>query len=112
MTYPIICIICYVAVALVKKTALRNEWLPILSCGIGGALALIAALAFPQLMPEASLLATTIGGALSGLAATGGDQVLKQAVRLICERHEIAPEKLDPIVDAAEKLLGEETSNE
>ena len=110
MTYPTICIICYVTVSLIKRTKVKNELLPLISGGIGAALALIATLAFPQLMHEGELLTSLVGGILSGLAATGGNQVLKQATKLICERHGIDSAPFDPIVDAAEELL--DTDNE
>ena len=42
MTYLSICIICYIAVALIKRTSIKNEWLPAISCGLGAALSLIA----------------------------------------------------------------------
>ena len=105
MTYPVICLVCYVAVSLVRRTAVKNEWLPLISCALGAALALVAALAFPQYMPESELIASVIGGALSGLAATGGNQVVKQAAKLICERHGIDPKAVAPIVDATERIL-------
>lgn len=108
MTYPVICIICYILISLIKRTAVKNEWLPLISGGVGALLALVAALAFPQLMPEGELLASVIGGILSGLAATGGNQILKQATKLICDRHGIAGDALDPIVDAAKDLLDAE----
>lgn len=107
MEYPIIAIICYILVALVRKTAVKNEWLPLISCGAGAGLAVLGFFALPDVITASAWYAAMIGGAVSGLAATGGNQVLKQAVKLICEKRGVDYDKIEPAVDEVDKALTE-----
>ena len=107
MEYPIIAIICYILVALVRKTAVKNEWLPLISCGAGAGLAVLGFFAFPDIITASAWYAAMIGGAVSGLAATGGNQVFKQAVKLICEKRGVDYDKVAPAVDEVDKALTE-----
>lgn len=87
MLYPIIVILCYIIVTLVKRTSLAKEWLPLLSAGTGALLAVIGACTMPQLVTADSILNAAFNGVISGLAATGGNQIIKQAVKLFCKQH-------------------------
>ena len=111
MAYPIIAIICYILVALIRKTAIKNEWLPLISCGVGAGLALLGFYAVPSLITADVWYTAVVGGAVSGLAATGGNQIFKQAVKLICEEHNIPYEKVEPVADEVDKALNPEDEN-
>ena len=89
MYYPLICIICYIIVFFVRKTKIKNEVLPIISCVLGIVLAIVGFYAFPQFIATDSFLVAIFGGALSGLAATGGNQVFKQALKLFEQKYDI-----------------------
>ncbi len=87
MLYPVIVILCYIIVTLIKRTSLAKEWFPLLSAGIGAVLAAISFCTLPQLVAADSILTAAFNGAISGLAATGGNQVFKQAIKRFCKRH-------------------------
>ena len=46
-----------------------------------------------------------MNGAISGLAATGGNQIFKQAVKLICERRGVDYKQVEPVVDVIDETL-------
>ena len=102
MTYLSICIICYIAVALIKRTSIKNEWLPAISCGLGATLSLIA-FAFFRQTAEIEPLAAIVSGAIAGLAATGSNQVLKQANKLIFDKYGLSIEDLDRMLEREQK---------
>ena len=87
MFYPFVVMICYIIVTLIKRTSLAKEWLPLISAGIGAALAILGFCIVPQLVTEETILTAVFNGAISGLAATGGNQVVKQAIKLFCKQH-------------------------
>ncbi|MBQ7347821.1 MAG: phage holin family protein [Clostridia bacterium] len=116
MTYPIICIICYTVVTLVKRTSLAKEWLPLLSGCTGALLAVLSFYTLPQYLAAESVLHAAFHGALSGLAATGGNQVFKQAVKLFCKNHGIDYDRLDQLLpntsEPTDSTAREETETE
>lgn len=106
MLYPIICILCYLSAAILRKTKLPNELLPLFCLLLGAALGALSSTdlfltLFPNISASDDFLlllgyspdilvgtpASIIGGALSGLAATGGDQIYKQALKFIKGKH-------------------------
>ena len=95
MLNPIIVILCYIIVTLVKRTSLAKEWLPLLSAGTGALLAVIGACTMPQLVTADSIFTAAFNGVISGLAATGGNQIIKQAVKLFCKNHGLDYNALD-----------------
>lgn len=111
MEYPVIAIVCYILITFVRKTAVKNEWLPLISCGVGAGLAVLGFFALPDIITASAWHTAMIGGALSGLAATGGNQVFKQAVKLICEKRGIDYDKVEPITDEVDKALNPEDAN-
>ena len=98
MTYLSICIICYIAVALIKRTSIKNEWLPAISCGLGASLSLVA-LAFSSQTAEAEPIAAIVSGAMAGLAATGSNQVFKQASKLLFDKYGLSIKDLDRMLE-------------
>lgn len=105
MAYPAIVLITYIIVAFVRRTAVRNEWLPLIACGIGGGLALLGFYVAPTIIVASRWYIALIGGALSGLAATGGNQIFKQAIKLICEKRGIDYKNAETIADKIDKAL-------
>lgn len=105
MAYPIIAIITYILVAFVRKTSVKNEWLPLIACATGGCLALLGFYIAPTVIAATTWYTAVVGGALSGLAATGGNQVFKQAIKLVCEEHGVDYNKVEPIADKVDKAL-------
>ena len=95
MTYPFICIVCYIIATLIKRTSLAKEWLPLLSGCTGALLAVLGFYALPQFVTADTVITAAFHGVISGLAATGGDQVFRQAVKLFCKRHGLDYDKLD-----------------
>lgn len=89
MAFLMIILICYFIVALVRKTSVKNEWLPLISGGLGLALGLLAFYAFPSIVPSDTLGITIAYGFFCGLAATGSNQVLKQAIKYIKDLYDI-----------------------
>ena len=89
MAFLMIIFICYIVVALIRKTPLRNEWLPLISGGIGIILSLIAFYALPSIVPADSLGTTLFYGFFSGLAATGSNQVFKQAAKYLTSKFDV-----------------------
>lgn len=89
MFYLLIIIICYFTVAAIRTTKLPNEWLPLISGGLGLVFSLITYLACPTIMPDTSIITTLIYGFISGLAATGSNQVLKQTLQFFKDKYGI-----------------------
>lgn len=90
MAFLLIILICYFVVAIVRKTKVPNEWLPLISGVLGLVLSLIAYYAIPSAVPDPSIGTTLLYGFICGLAATGSNQVLKQALKYIKEKYGIA----------------------
>lgn len=112
MAYPVIVLITYIIVAFIRRTAVKNEWLPLIACGIGGGLALLGFYIAPTIIAASSWYIALVGGALSGLAATGGNQVFKQAIKLICEKRGIDYKNAEPIADKIDEVLTGESKKE
>lgn len=89
MAFLMIILICYVVVALIRKTSIKNEWLPLISGGLGLILGLIAFYALPSIVPSETVGITIAYGFFCGLAATGSNQVFKQAVKYIKDKYGI-----------------------
>lgn len=89
MAFLMIIFICYIVVALIRKTPLQNEWLPLISGGIGIVLSLVAFYALPSIVPADSLGTTLFYGFFCGLAATGSNQVFKQAVKYLTSKFNV-----------------------
>lgn len=77
-TIPLIVVICYVAITMLKATRLPGKWYPLISCALGAAAAAVMYYIFPDFTAASSLAAAVISGGVSGLAATGTNQVFKQ----------------------------------
>lgn len=74
---PVISVIVFLAVEVVKATALDNKWLPVVAGGIGGILGVVAMFVMPE-FPGKDILTAIAIGIVSGLAATGAHQIYKQ----------------------------------
>ena len=94
MAFLLIIIICYIIVAIIRKTKIPNEWLPLISGTVGLSFSAIAVFAFPTMIPEQSIIATLIYGFFCGLAATGSNQILKQTLKYIKKAYGIDIELL------------------
>lgn len=77
---PVITIIVFLAVELVKATPLDNKWLPVIAGTFGGILGVIAMLIMKGFPADDYLTAIAVG-IVSGLAATGLHQVYKQLTK-------------------------------
>lgn len=89
MAFLIITLICYIIVAVVRKTKIPNEWLPLISGVLGMILSAVAFYVVPSTVPDPAIGTTLFYGFICGLAATGSNQVLKQAVRFISNKYHI-----------------------
>ena len=89
MAFLIIILICYFVVALIRKTPIANEWLPLISGGLGLLLGAIAFYAIPSIVPSESVGITIAYGFFCGLAATGSNQVFKQTIKYIANKYGI-----------------------
>lgn len=89
MIYLLIIVICYFTVAAIRTTKLPNEWLPLISGGLGLAFSLITYLACPTIMSDTSIIDVLLYGFISGLAATGSNQVLKQTLQFFKNKYGI-----------------------
>lgn len=89
MAFLVIILICYIVVALIRKTSIKNEWLPLISGGLGLTLGLIAFYALPSIVPSETLGITVAYGFFCGLAATGSNQVFKQALKYLKDKYNI-----------------------
>lgn len=87
MIFLVIIVLCYLVVEVIKKTPIRNEWLPIISGGLGVALSVGAYFAFPAHVPTSELLEMICYGFFGGLAATGSNQVLKQTLKYVANKY-------------------------
>lgn len=89
MAFLVIIFICYLVVALIRTTPIKNEWLPIISGILGGILATLAFYALPEIVPDSSLGVTVFYGFFSGLAATGSNQVFKQTFKYLVSKFNV-----------------------
>lgn len=89
MAFLVIICICYIIVALIRTTPIKNEFLPHISGALGLILATIAFYTLPAIVPSESLGVTVVYGFFCGLAATGSNQVFKQAVKFISNKYRI-----------------------
>lgn len=89
MAFLIIIVFCYVVVALIRRTKLPNEFLPIISGVLGLLLGVAAFYAIPSLVPVDNVGLSLAYGFFCGLASTGGNQVFKQAVKFIKSKYNI-----------------------
>ena len=89
MAFLIIILICYLVVAFIRKTPLKNEYLPLISGTLGLVLGIVAFYVFPSIVPGETIVTTMIYGLSCGLAATGSNQVFKQAVKFIKAKYNI-----------------------
>ena len=72
-----ITVVCYLVAAIIKATALPNQWLPVI-CGVcGGVLGIVSMHIMPE-YPADDLITALAVGIVSGFAATGVDQAIKQ----------------------------------
>ena len=78
---PIIVVICYIAITVIKSTKIDSRLYPLISCGIGMLVGVAMYLVLPKLLGATSIIVAIISGAVSGLAATGSNQVLKQLMK-------------------------------
>lgn len=83
MAFLIIILICYIVVAIIRKTSIQNEWLPLISGALGLLLSALAFYALPTIVPSLDFGTTVAYGFFCGLAATGSNQVFKQALQFI-----------------------------
>lgn len=89
MAFLLIIFLCYIVVAIIRKTKIPNEWLPLISGALGMCLTGLVYLTTPSILPEASLGSSVVCGFFCGLAATGSNQVFKQTVRYIANKYGI-----------------------
>lgn len=89
MAFLIIIVVCYLVAELVKKTRLRNEWLPLISGAVGVVLTVVVYYALPTLLPTQDLATAITNGFFYGLAATGSNQVFKQTLKYITSKYDI-----------------------
>lgn len=79
---PVIAIVCFVFVEIVKRTfgndkKLKNAY-PLIAALMGAALGLIAFLTDPNIMPTKSVIASVFAGMISGLSATGSNEIIQR----------------------------------
>lgn len=77
---PVITVIVFLAVEVVKATAIDNKWLPVVAGGFGGVLGVVAMFVMPD-FPGKDILTSIAIGIVSGLAATGAHQIYKQLTK-------------------------------
>ena len=77
---PVITIIVFLIVELVKATPLDNKWLPVIAGACGAVLGVVAMFVMPDFPGKDYLTAVAIG-IVSGLAATGMHQIYKQLTK-------------------------------
>ena len=70
-----ITVICYLAAAGLKATALDNKWLPVICGVLGVVLGIVALIIHMPDFPAADPINAAPIGAVSGLAAPGIDQI-------------------------------------
>ena len=87
MVFLLIMLISYFVVAIIRKTKVPNECLPLIAGCLGLLLSGVAFYALPEIVPDPSIGTTLLYGFISGLAATGSNQVLKQAVKFINDKY-------------------------
>jgi hypothetical protein len=77
---PVITVIVFLAVEVVKATDLDNKWLPVVAGGFGGVLGVVAMFVMPD-FPGKDVLTSIAYGIVSDLAATGAHQIYKQLTK-------------------------------
>lgn len=82
VSVPVIAVIVYWVVNIVKYTTKYNEkvltFVPLMSCGLGVICGLIAFFVVPEIMPTDNVAVAIVIGGASGLTATGFNQIVKQ----------------------------------
>lgn len=92
---PVITVIVFLVVELVKATALDNKWMPVIAGFAGGVLGIVATFVMPDFPGHDPLTAVAIG-IVSGLAATGAHQIYKQLTKEDSPKYNIGVEVPDP----------------
>lgn len=87
MIYLIVIVLCYLLCEGLKHTKLPNEWLPIISGALGAIFTGLGQHFFPAYAVAPDLLQACVQGLFYGLAATGGNQVVKQMIKLLRLKH-------------------------
>jgi hypothetical protein len=77
-TIPIIVSACYLVITALKATKLKNNWFPLISCGLGAIIGAGMFYIFPEFLDVENIVNAVISGGASGLAATGTNQIIKQ----------------------------------
>lgn len=77
---PVITVIVFLAVEVVKATPIDDKWLPVVAGGFGGILGVVAMYVMPE-FPGKDILTAIAIGIVSGLAATGAHQIYKQLTK-------------------------------
>lgn len=82
VSVPIITIIVYWIIAIIKTATKNNEnfnrCIPLLACVIGAICGVIAHFSAPLFLPTDNLVIAIVIGGASGLSATGTNQIIKQ----------------------------------
>jgi Phage holin. len=73
-----ITVICVLVTQAVKKSPVKNKWLPIVSGTVGGMLGVVAFVTGVAGFPATDAITAVAVGIVSGLAGTGSNQVWKQ----------------------------------
>lgn len=89
MSFLMTIILCYILVALIKRTSIASEWLPLISGALGIGLNIAAFYLIPTLVPCEEISMAVFYGFICGLAATGTNQVFKQACKYILNKYGI-----------------------
>lgn len=82
LSVPVITVIVYWIIALIKISVKGNEnfcrFIPLIACALGAGCAIIAYFTVPEFLPTNNLVVAIVFGAASGLSATGTNQIFKQ----------------------------------
>lgn len=82
VSVPIITIIVYWIIAIIKTAVNNNEsfnrFIPLLACALGAVCGVIAYFGAPSFLPSDNLIIAIVIGGASGLSATGTNQIFKQ----------------------------------
>ena len=98
MVFLVTIVVCYLVVALIRKTAIKNEWLPLISGVLGATIVAILYFVAPAFVPVDEAILAIVYGFFCGLSATGSNQVFKQTLKYITARYGIKiPKELEDI---------------